>query len=45
MRSCAQDDRGREYGFPAGSVGLAAGMFELAEFGWIDLWPVLILGP
>jgi hypothetical protein len=32
------------FGFPAGSVGLPAGMFGLAEFGWIGLCLVLILG-
>jgi hypothetical protein len=31
-------------GFPAGSRGLPAWMFGLAEFGWIDLCLVLIVG-
>jgi hypothetical protein len=33
-----------KFGFPAGSVGLAAGRVGVAEFGWIDLWFVLIVG-
>jgi hypothetical protein len=32
------------FGFPAGSLGFPAGMVGVAEFGWIDLYSLLIVG-